>query len=187
MRDDSSDCRILSWRLPPRICIQRNKHHPSSVYQARVQEHNTTCVQAGKGIGKNTQETTDAMQHDEACGWLWELFLHSVSWLVCQMACVMWTTVEHQLCTVQKSSVHTSMQAESRVENRCSANSFWHFNIFTFSTLFTFFLFKKKDRKKKKNWKKNLLFTFFEFFTFKTFFTFFTFFLFSLKNSFFSF
>ena len=47
----------------------------------------------------------------------------SDSWLVCQMACVMWTTVDHQLCTVQKCSVHTSTQAESRVENRCSANT----------------------------------------------------------------
>ena len=66
----------------------------------------------------------------------------SDSWLVCQTACVMWTTVDHQLCTVQKCSVHTGTQAESRVENRCSANrSGWgpKFRAFFSFSLFGFF------------------------------------------------
>ena len=84
---------------PARICIQSNKHQPSSVSRARAREQNTTCIQGRtrtqieKGFGRNTQDQKTQWIMT-LCRWRWGLFY---SWFA--RAKRLWCTHQTTLVT----------------------------------------------------------------------------------------
>ena len=105
--------------IPPRICIQSNKHRPPSVYRARAREQNTTCnqgrtrTQIEKGIGRNTQD--QKTQYDMMlCWWPWELFTLLRSWASrkgCRVNIKMTIDCRLTMCTVHD-CVHVYTDSE---------------------------------------------------------------------------
>ena len=71
--------------IPPRVCIQINKHRPPSVYRARVREQNTTSErEIVRTIGMHqcsARAAQNTWNNMRLWGWLWWLFsLLSRSW-----------------------------------------------------------------------------------------------------------